>query len=1668
MNRTAQRPAKRPSSRQLSAIDALICQSQYADAEARARLLVKKHPESGDALGVLGLTLTYMEKYEEAHSVLNKALEKMPEKPAILASQGVCLLRLFKPEKAIPLLERALDKEPHRLSARTNLGNAYLEVGKISEAHECFSENLRREPLNPGANYSMASFALYHPGDDVFKSLPPLLDSADTSLKDKATLCSTLGKAFWDVGDNDKAFMYYRRANRYSAERKGKRELPEVGQAEAVSELFRSDVYADFRSGGLGEVPQLFIVGASRSGKSLVETLFSGMPEVKREGETQILRLYFNRVVETHGNIKGYLDQLTPEKCRADAQNYLDFIGFDGSLRTATRPLDIWALGLIGLWFPNAPIVFCQRDLHDLGLTAYFNQYTEGNDHTEDLYTLGEHIAYYEQAMQHWARVLPNPIYWVSYEELVRQPQSVAKRLLVALNLPENKAYEQEVERYATFAETLSPVRSLDVPMPIRRDFIGVAEPFKHHLGPLEDGYRAAMVAHGLPAHSIERFDWELKGRLVVIDNAARLPREENFVELMDTNAFGVVAFDPASRVAVEAVAEVEEFQHVPHALLGDGNPATLYATLDENLTAPLEPLSAAQLPENLRRGAQVLTRLPINTLRLDDIEGLASLDWLILDELADAEAVLKNGERALEDTLLLQVGIAFLPTHHRQPNLAEVSHWASRHGFTFYRLNNPLHRSLLPERDDIPRPQATQLACADALFIPAPERLAALCDNQRKRLAFLLDTVFGIHDLPYQLLAEMDAALAERYLKARGYVGVRQTVDAPDLPSFFAVRKPVRAAERGLAAALARHNIHRAVGLAQQLLKEDPNDPEGRYYLGQALSHLGQHDQALAQLVPLFEEAPQLRYGLALGEAQYRAGQNKAVRHTAEKLAKQYPDHLAVERLALLPVLASHKRRELDEALARCRALLEPTDSALVAAGLGDAVSARAELLHLAARLEQALARDAEAKMRAVAAHEQALDALSDRQGPLRAQLLTALAEARREAGEPEAGVKPLWQACATYPYSLHTVAAYARLRKALGQSLHAEHQRLAVLHAKVQEIWRGYQGEQLQFSFGDFGLPYQGFEPLMLPGTRSARARLEHYGLEDVLPEGATALDIGCNHGFLLLGLAENLSRGEGFDISKACVDVGNAVAAHLGHTHIQLHHKAFDDFVGKQTYDLVIACAVHQWIGKPLEDFGDALAALCKPGGVVLLESQGARDLHRTEPGFADNATAISSAGFSVLRKGSLCDDSLNYREFWLLKRHATPENATPAANKAAGKRAAQPALPHMEGDAAVLEPMRAICRTLARQGAWFNPDLRLQADSGNLALYGTPGAARASYMRVPVALMPQLECFDVSSRGGKLAATPNGTPLLPHQQEMMEAMLELYNATDKLNLWRESLPFLAWQQTPQVLEYLLAARPLNANLTRCHEQFKTGEQDKLLVDSFLGSRKFGLNEHILRALGLKGDHTHRNALMPVVDCLNHRLSAEGFNMPLVDGIPSMRTFHVPDSETGELFVRYNLYDAVDTTLSYGFMDTASTWLSSVPVTLSVSGQTLKVQGLPMHLRGPLPSTFEDIRTYMPALNRRSNNHATVTKLMLCTENPYSLRRVLTYLVYELGIAHTDFVARQQVAELERQLIEQNRQWWQGLSELTAELAGEHPARQLTEHSLKILRRVEEQLH
>lgn len=279
-------------------------------------------------------------------------------------------------------------------------------------------------------------------------------------------------------------------------------------------------------------------------------------------------------------------------------------------------------------------------------------------------------------------------------------------------------------------------------------------------------------------------FDWQLSGKLIVLDSRAKLLKMGAAKSLTDTGAFGIIAFDPASEVSDFGQYEGNEaIQVFQHALLGNGSPATLYACLDSAMSSTLEPLPQEALPEHHRQGTQVLTKLPIKTIALDNIEGLPSIDWLILDELSDTPTILEYGQHALKNTLIIQASVAFQPTHKHQPSLAELQHWASRNDFRFYRFNNIKHYSHLPDDFRKHRDCATEQESAEVLFLPSHKRMSSLDSRHRMKLAFILSSSFGAHDIAYELLYSIDQEMASSFLKATGFVPSLSQINGKEKP---------------------------------------------------------------------------------------------------------------------------------------------------------------------------------------------------------------------------------------------------------------------------------------------------------------------------------------------------------------------------------------------------------------------------------------------------------------------------------------------------------------------------------------------------------------------------------------------------------------------------------------------------------------------------------------------------------------------------------------------------------------------------------------------------------------------------------------------------------------------------------------------------------------------
>lgn len=367
-----------------------------------------------------------------------------------------------------------------------------------------------------------------------------------------------------------------------------------------------------------------------------------------------------------------------------------------------------------------------------------------------------------------------------------------------------------------------------------------------------------------------------------------------------------------------------------------------------------------------------------------------------------------------------------------------------------------------------------------------------------------------------------------------------------------------------------------------------------------------------------------------------------------------------------------------------------------------------------------------------------------------------------------------------------------------------------------------------------------------------------------------------------------------------------------------------------------------------------------------------------------------------------------------------------------------------------DHEVAKPVRELLRLLSHRGAWFSPDLVVYGHNGDLSIRSVRSHTdRRSYIRVPLACMPLIEDFAVAFREDSFVCSPVNEDVANAHRDVMSLMFDVYNETKKAVWWSSFCPFIALQPWADVRSYLVDAKRHVPKVLKLQNLILANDFSTLMVESFLGARLFNLDAMYLNGSDGTESGQRYPVLLPLIDYFNHSLQAEGFTPHLLPSPPSMRVFGVPD-ETGEIFVRYNLYDPLDTLLFYGFVDVNAPWLASVPLALKLpDGRSLKVLNAGGTAKKNLSQPVHDLRMYLPMVQHPDAEEILISKLLVPgPAAPRALQRVLAYLLQSLGPGLKRADLLQWVGRLEKELLERNLQWWEELDRLRRDVPEELP--------------------
>ena len=477
----------------------LFTKGALAEAEVHARNAVRIAPTDPQSHNLMGMIMTEAQRPQVGEHHYRRAMKLLAAPSAILIANLAWNLK----NQGRMAESRALYEESVRLDPaifQTLYGWARMEetdrnfarAGELLDAAESLSPGnpsvlLHRAILHGRVKHYVEALAAL---DDIERRRPGG-DLGPIEWSEKGLLLDRMGRYA-------EAFAAFSEAKRNLRALTGQSYMAKEAAAlvRRLTAFFVSPRLKILpRAGVRSEVAQpIFIVGFPRSGTTMIEQTLSAHPLISAGDELPIVgeltglipRMLNSPLAYPEAFAELWLgDQLEGLDNLRDY--YLQRARQLGALRKGARwftdkmPLNETHLGIIGLIFPQAPIIHQLRHPLDVVLSVFSNHLTHGYYCAYDLTSIARHYVLVTDLVEHYRREMPLKYMAVRYEDVIdRQAESVRQMLAFVgapydrrcLDFHENlryartasyaqvteKLYDRARYRYRSYREQLAPV----------------------------------------------------------------------------------------------------------------------------------------------------------------------------------------------------------------------------------------------------------------------------------------------------------------------------------------------------------------------------------------------------------------------------------------------------------------------------------------------------------------------------------------------------------------------------------------------------------------------------------------------------------------------------------------------------------------------------------------------------------------------------------------------------------------------------------------------------------------------------------------------------------------------------------------------------------------------------------------------------------------------------------------------------------------------------------------------------------------------------------------------------------------------------------------------------------------------------------------------------------
>lgn len=404
---------------------------------------------------------------------------------------GRVLSELNRLDESLAAHRRALELDPNSVEPAAALGVVYLSRGESEKAREVLERARQKNPDDIRLFLALCQNGRFKPNDPRLEGLEKHLENSQATLPQVVELNFMAGRAYDDLGDHDRAFHYYSRANALQAQSgKPVREEDQIALQARIKEIFTPEFIHAREGAGSDSALPIFVLGMPRSGTTLSEQIISSHPQVRGAGEVLDLEIAIKTIanqLKITTPMPNLVTLLAPEHFKQLGDIYAARLAArapGGRHVTDKLPGNFNRVGLIHLILPRARIIHCIRSPVDCCLSIYTNHFAEHLEHANDLYRLGSFYRRYHSLMEHWREVLPEGAFLdVKYEDTVGDLEAQARRIIAYCGLewdPRCLDFQNNKRQVTTLSIT-------QVRQPIYKSSVQRWRKYEKHLGPLLD-----------------------------------------------------------------------------------------------------------------------------------------------------------------------------------------------------------------------------------------------------------------------------------------------------------------------------------------------------------------------------------------------------------------------------------------------------------------------------------------------------------------------------------------------------------------------------------------------------------------------------------------------------------------------------------------------------------------------------------------------------------------------------------------------------------------------------------------------------------------------------------------------------------------------------------------------------------------------------------------------------------------------------------------------------------------------------------------------------------------------------------------------------------------------------------------------------------------------------